>query len=258
MRSVDDDPRFAILTRESGFLEFEVAETAAAVREHYVNLRRGLEVVTSRQIRRLVSDWFVFQQSVATMRPAGGAALGGGAGTFAVDTAVLFPIGRRGIRGELPWNRTSFAEAMASPAPHHEPPTEQLIPTVDRHDALLDAQLAGDAAAVVALLGDDCGLAVRSYAGPGGHLRTAAGRRDVEAALTEELGWWRPESYSVLNRIVTDWYVFADVRWVGAPPGEPGAAGRREIRTALLTPLERDGRFRAVIGYGTDPVPPAP
>jgi hypothetical protein len=67
--SVAPDPRFFVVTREDGKLELEVAETPEAVRDHYVNLRSSFDVLRSRQIRRVVSDWFVFQQSVATMRP---------------------------------------------------------------------------------------------------------------------------------------------------------------------------------------------
>src|ERR1700735_3425009 len=68
MGTVAPDPRFFIVTREQGTLELEVAETLEAVRDHYVNLRSSFDVLRSRQIRRIVSDWFVFQQSVATMR----------------------------------------------------------------------------------------------------------------------------------------------------------------------------------------------
>src|ERR1700733_5974320 len=87
MGTVAPDPRFAILTRESGTLELEGAEAPEAVRTHYLNLRASLDVVKSRQIRRLVGDWFVFQQSVATMRTRAGS--DGPGHEFPVDTAVL-------------------------------------------------------------------------------------------------------------------------------------------------------------------------
>src|ERR1700722_2901308 len=140
MDSVHPEPRFAILTRESGRLELEVAEDPAAVREHYLNLRSSFDVVRSRQLRRTVGDWFVFQQSVATMRtrPTARDDQAGGH-EFAVDTAGVFPIPEGGSRGEIPWHRPSFADAMTTTSRHHEPPTEDLMATVDQFEEFLAA-----------------------------------------------------------------------------------------------------------------------
>src|SRR5580698_4465373 len=91
MGTIASDPRFFVVTKERGTLELEVAETPSAVREHYVDLHSSLDVLRSCQIRRIIGDWFVFQQSVATMRPHAGA-LSGDGHDFAVDTAILFPI----------------------------------------------------------------------------------------------------------------------------------------------------------------------
>jgi hypothetical protein len=256
MESVAPDPRFAVLTRETGALELEVAEVPEAVRDHYLNLRRSLDVVRSRQIRRLVSDWFVFQQSVATMRTRGGSGDGtSGPHEFPVDTAVLFPIGSTGILGEIPWNRTSFTEAMTTRSVHHEPPTEELMETVDLLEEFLAAWRSCDEKNVVDLLEDDCALAIRDLGDPNGSLSTATGKGDVRSALAEQFQAWKPEASTILNLVVTDWYIFSNVRWVGEKRSVSGAWSRHEVSTAQILPLSEGRRFRAILGYGTSPVP---
>ena len=256
MDSVAPTPRFAILTREAGTLELEVAETRDAVRDHYESLRSSLDVVRSRQIRRLVSDWFVFQQSVATLRTRPGTGSPAvGPHDFSVDTAVLFPLAPVGILGEIPWNRTSFAEAMSATSQHHEPPTEELMDTVDRHEAFLEAWSSGNAASVMDLLDDDCALAIRSLTRADGSLCTATGRDEVSAALVEQFRVWKPTAWTILNLVVTDWFIFANVRWVGELRAASGDWSTQELSTATLLPISGAMRFRAILGYGTAPEP---
>jgi hypothetical protein len=254
--TVAPNPRFAILTRESGALEFEIPQTIEGVREHYVNLRSSLDVLRSRQIRRIVSDWFVFQQSVATMRPrVDGDGPTGPDRDFAVDTAVLFPMADTGILGEIPWNRLSFAEAMTTRASHHEPPTEELMNTVDLHEAYVAVWRAADAAGVADLLEEDCGLGIRDCTQPDGPMCVGAGKHEVEARLKEQFRSWKPLDATILNLVVTDWYIFSNVRWVGDFRSPSGAWATHEMSTATILALSASRRIRAIIGYGTAPVP---
>jgi hypothetical protein len=255
METVAPEPRFAILTRESGTLELEVAEVPGAVRAHYLNLRASLDVVQSRQIRRLVGDWFVFQQSVATMRTRAGSDGSGSPHEFPVDTAVLFPIAETGIRGEIPWNRSSFAEAMTTRSRHHEPPTEQLMPTVDLFEEFLTAWRSCDEKNVVDLLEDDCAVAIRSYTDPEGSLCVGTGKDAVRGALAAQFKVWRPEASTVLNLVVTDWYIFSNVRWIGERRSASGSWSAHEVSTATILPISEDQCFRAILGYGTSASP---
>jgi hypothetical protein len=256
MGTVAPDPRFFIVTREDGKLELEVAETPGAVRDHYVNLRSSFDVVRSRQIRRVVGDWFVFQQSVATMRTrAGRDAQTLDPHDFVVDTAVLFPIAAGGILGEIPWNRTSFAEALGTRTIHHEPPTEELMETVDLHEAFLGAWCTGDERKVVDLLEGDCALGIRSCTEAEGPLCTAGGKDAIRRALAEQFRWWKPATFTILNLVVTDWYIFANVRWIGEALSASGTWSPHEMSTATILPISGAQRFRAILGYGTPLVP---
>jgi len=252
--TVAPDPRFFVVTKEQGTLELEVAETPAAVREHYVNLHSSLDVLRSCQIRRIIGDWFVFQQSVATMRPHAETQSGDGH-DFAVDTAIVFPIADGGILGEIPWNRTSFADAMASKTVHHEPPTEELMDAVDLHEALLTAWNSGDESKVVDLLEEDCALGIRSCADAGGALCVGQGKEATRAALAEQFRIWKPATFTILDLVVTDWYVFSSVRWIGSARSNLGTWSPHEMSTATILPISESNRFRAIIGYGTPLIP---
>jgi hypothetical protein len=254
MGTVAPDPRFFIVTREEGTLELEVAETLETVRDHYVNLRSSFDVLRSRQIRRIVSDWFVFQQSVATMRTRAGRDPRG-PHDFAVDTAVFFPIAAGGILGEIPWNRTSFGEAVATRAIHHEPPTEELMETVDLHEAFLGAWCSGDEGRVVDLLDEDSALGIRNCTDAGGSMCTGHGKDAIRRALAEQFRMWKPAMYSILNLVVTDWYIFSNVRWIGEALSESGSWSPHEMSTATILPISEAQRFRAIVGYGTPLVP---
>jgi len=254
--SVAPDPRFFVVTREDGKLELEVAETPEAVRDHYVNLRSSLDVLRSRQIRRIVSDWFVFQQSVATMRTrAGSGNQPGDSHNFAVDTAVLFPIAAGGILGEIPWNRTSFADAISSKTIHHEPPSEELMETVDLHEAFLAAWNSGDESKVVGLLEEDCAMGIRNCTDAGGALCVGEGKDAIRAALAEQFRVWKPATFTILNLVVTDWYIFSNVRWIGTALSGSGTWSSHEMSTATILPISDSKRFRAIIGYGTSLIP---
>lgn len=256
MKTVAPEPRFAIVTQGASGLELEVAETPQAVRHHYVNLRSALDVVRSRQIRRITGEWFVFQQSVATMR-AGADPDGrvGDAHEFPVDTAVLFPIAPGGILGEIPWNRTSFAEAMTTQTAHHEPPTEALIDTVDLHEAFLAAWRSAEEQKVLDLLEDDSALAIRSYSNAQGSMCAAEGKDAIALALAEQFRTWKPIQSTVLDLVVTDWYIFASVRWIGKMRSSSGSWSVHELSTAMTLPVSKSQRFQAIVGYGTTPVP---
>jgi hypothetical protein len=197
----------------------------------------------------------VFQQSVATMRTRQGSDGTGSPHEFPVDMAVLFPIAPTGIRGEIPWNRSSFADARTARSRHHEPPTEELMPTVDRFEEFLAAWRSCDEKNVVDLLEDDCAIAIRNYADPDGSLSVATGKDVVRAALAGQFETWRPEASTILNLVVTDWYVFSNARWIGEWRSPAGDWSTHEVSTATILPISEDQRFRAILGYGTSPLP---
>jgi hypothetical protein len=249
MSTVDSDPRFVVVWPEEDSLSFTPLMGREKVRDHYSGMRQTMDVVAARPVRQVVSDWFVFQENVSTMANGNSEDPGGGLQQFSIETAAFFPVGTDGILGEFTWNRTSFAEAARLSHHFPEPTADGLESIVDLHDALLDALRHADVGAITTLLAEDCIWATRDYAAPGtsDSLIAAAGRKDVTDALHESLAGWAPQTATVLDRVVTSWYVFADVLWTWPAPD-----GERAVRTGTIARLASPGRFAGVIGYGSD------
>jgi hypothetical protein len=144
---------------------------------------------------------------------------------------------------------------MTTRSRHHEAPTEELMPTVDRFEEFLTAWRSCDEKSVVDLLDDDCAIAVRDYTDLDGSLCVGTGKDAVRAALAGQFEQWRPEASTILNLVVTDWYVFSNVRWIGEWRSPSGDWSTREVSTATILPISEDQRFRALLGYGTPPLP---
>jgi hypothetical protein len=58
----------------------------------------------------------------------------------------------------------------------------------------------------------------------------------------------------VVNRVVTAWYVFAELAWRlrARSPESLGVSGDFDLKTAALFPVDENGRILAELGYGTD------
>jgi hypothetical protein len=64
----------------------------------------------------------------------------------------------------------------------------------------------------------------------------------------------QPQHVSIVNRRVTDWYVFSEELWFLRPVG----GDARQCRTATIYPLTQDGLFEGAFGFGRDMEAPAP
>ena len=102
MSTVSADPWFPLPDRLPTGLTLAVVEGTAAVTAYYAERSEGYVVLGSNQLKQLVADWYVFNESAATLRQTG--AIGTvpvGDAEFVVQSAVLFPTAADGIRGEI-------------------------------------------------------------------------------------------------------------------------------------------------------------
>jgi hypothetical protein len=252
MSTVSSDPWFPLPERLPAGLALTVVEGTAGVTEYYAERSEGYVVVGSNQLKQFVSEWYVFNESAATLRQTGaiGAVLAGDA-EFVVQSAVLFPTAADGIRGEIALTRYPFDDVITGQVPAPTAPMGPLayLPVAElEHSALLDRMLDGlRAGDVHALVTPDHQLAVR-VDGPGAPTRFEChdGTSSADALVALFAG---ADDLTVLARVTTDWYVFAE--YVAVFDSATAADGGRQRRLVAIHPV-CDGKFEGTFGYGFD------
>ena len=259
--TITDDCRFILVfqdRRKGPF--FQIITTKEGARNHYLRARGFQEVVNSNHLTQVATDWYVFYESLATLRLVGDIAGVKGEGQpFALSSLALFPVAADGIIGEVPWSRYELRDTVRGTVPvpqaaSHLPLTEAR--NVETHDRFLTAMQRGDIDAVLDLLPPDCVWATRNYFLPGGPVVAAKGKEEVRCYLQAMRDSVQVVGLTVLNRTVKSWYVFAEVLWrlrrIGPPSGGSPAGQELELRTAAIYPVTEDGLLLGELGYGTD------
>lgn len=191
----------------------------------------------SRFLSQLATDWYVFVDNVPTR-------LWHEDGEFkTAQTVTMFATDdANGITGEYAWQR-HYAPVDA---PGDVP--DRALHNLELHERLLAAMCSGDSAGLKSTLAPGCIWAQRDYRSDvaGGAIVNLT---DADAAVAHVAQWHaalKPVHVSILNRRVTDWYVFAEELWVV----EPAGGGRRQYRAAVIYAVDAAGDFEAVLGFG--------
>lgn len=268
MATVSADPYFPLVDHDGqGGTILQLLTDTESVERYYAARHGSYEIVESRQIAAVTADFYTFRESVATLRPVGdvGGVRGDGS-LFQVNSAVLFPTGEDGIGGELVWTRFPFgdivAERVKRPAPLAGPehlPNDRLR-SADAHDAYLDAWRRGDVDAMAADLAPDCRWQRRVRGLDHTRLISASGRDETRSALSSVGAHRPPTVVDVLNRVVTEWYVFCDLYLELELEAVDGGHDQVTARHIALHPVDDDGRLRGELGdmvvLGTGEQPP--
>jgi hypothetical protein len=206
------------------------------VYDYYAKRAESYVVVASSQLRSISSDWYVFNESAATLRPGDGP-------EFVVNSAILFPTDDDGIRGEICITRHPFADVAAGQVP--KTPVDASFPAVEmRNAALLDTWLAAlqqeGAEGVTALLSPTHSLALRLDDPQGTpSIHSARDGAAVARSICEIFSGSR--DVALVSRVVSAWYVFGEY----AVSLEGGA-----IRRIALVQSCEGGRLTSSFGYG--------
>ena len=197
----------------------------------------------SRLLSQLATDWYVFVENVPTRLWIEDGSM------RTVQTVTMFVTDDEdGITGEYAWQRYYPATQASGDGAMDLP--ERALKNLSQHQELLDAICKGDRPAISSLLDPACIWAQRNY------LRATEGGEILElrgaGAAADHLSQWHaalnPEHVSILNRRVTDWFVFSEELWVVRPAGGP----RRQHRTAVIYPVNEAGLFEAALGFGRE------
>lgn len=246
MDTIGAHPHFAMPLQPGKFAIISGRDDVDAMYKASVS---NAEPKASRVLSQLATDWYMFIENVPTRH---WVALDA---PLTVQTLTIFVTDdEAGITGEYAWQR-SYAPP-ANPASAGEVPLpERELANLERHEALLAALVAGDATALTALIDPGCVWAQRDYRRevPGGGILALRNAAEIADWLPDWHAQLRPQHVSIINRRVTDWYVFSEELWLVQPGGQP-----RQCRTATIYPLTLDGRFEAALGFGLPMAEPAP
>jgi len=247
-KTISKDVFFAVPNRTRAGNELPpgtVLTTYDQVRDYYAGRLDSYAVLDSRPLRSIAGDWYVFNDSAATLRGTGAVGDADAAGAeFVVNSAVLFPTADDGIRGEICVTRHPFDDVVRGLAPHvvAEPasyPAREMRHSA-RLDDLVDALRSGSPENVGALLAPSHTVATRVDAEDGTpSISTARTRADAQRILTDIFAGAR--DVAIVTRVATDWYVFAEY-CIDLGDG-------RVRRFAATHPIE-DGVFTGTFGYG--------
>jgi hypothetical protein len=207
-----------------------VLTSSDEVRGYYANRSGSYVVRASNQLKSVVSDWYSFNESSATLLGTGMVGSVDASGReFVVNSSVLFPAAPEGIRGEICATRHPFEDVVRGSVLASESPELE-------NAALLDSFVGGlrsrswslafhDAHTLAVRVDDDVYVA-----------RDVAGSRDAFASMFGDA-----EDVTLLVRLATSWYLFAEYLVL--------LPGGRARRIAMIHPVE-GGRVTGSFGLG--------
>lgn len=257
--SITRECRYPMLHRgDDGQLRLDVITDQDGARAYYSQMRQGVDIVASRQIRRITTEWYVFNHSLATMRHTG--PVGGLAGTGRehwVQSTTLFPVTEDGILGEVPWNRHTWAEIVQG-VPEREPraadPLAVQLRASDALDAYAGALRSGDPS-LGGVVTPDFRVASRNYFSPAaGPMLVTETQQAAAASLRALHRAVEVLDLTVINRCADEWFVFAELLWRlrSRDRSLVPVDGEFDLKTAAIYPVDGQGRLVAELGYGTD------
>ena len=246
MDTVGKHPHFAMMLQPG-----QVAVLSG--RDDIDSMYKGSVALAAPQASRLLSqrasDWYMFIENVPTR-------LWMANGEFkTVQTVTLFVTDdENGITGEYAWQR-HYPQIPGINVDGETLP-ERSLNNLQLHESLLDAVCRGDTAALASTLEPDCIWAQRDYRNTveGGEIVNLQSATTAADFVEQSHAVLNPLQVSVLNRQVTDWYVFAEELWVV----EPADGECRQYRTAVVYAVSEAGKFEAVLGFGTALEAPSP
>jgi hypothetical protein len=230
-----------------GTVRAPVLTTWDEIRGAYEQVRGTSDMLSNEPLIEVRGTWYVFQESVSVGRPKATGVVSDGThllGMFPVSTG-------KGITGELVWPRVPAAMLGRGEVPADLPtdPLRQRRDLLALHDRYVAAFAAGDADGMVDAMNDDVQSGVRDYVRDTGALTELQGKeanRAYYAALFEK---YDIQSVELLDRVVQEWFVFAELR-VTAVPRAGGAPVAFHVAEYYVT--ANDGKFFVRIGHGTD------
>jgi hypothetical protein len=248
---VPDGPwAWAIMTyaQPDGSIALPVHTTYEGIEEMYKMIRGHSDVVSVEPVLEIRGAWYSFHEDVATSREKA-------TGTVTErEMLLILPVTNGpGVTGELAWVRMDRA-LLGKGLPLAEPknPLEMRRHMLALHDGFLDALRRNDAEGMVATFSKGCQSAIRDYVEDTG---TLTGLDDLSGFKNHYEAFFHlfeVQSVEVLQRVIQDWYLFAEIRVEVLGRSGEQRGSRSAFHTVSLFVPGKEDKFIVYIGHGTD------
>lgn len=219
--------------------------TMADLRKSYEDLHRVSLVRKMQAVAEIRGDWYAFVYGL-------GEGLIKSTGQIVhTPTAVLFPtMGKQGITGELFWRRSATGAPFTG---GRDGPLAAETAILNRHETYLEAVRKRDVRAITSLFHPAAQVGVRDHVNDTGTLADLHNAEELLRYLTSFHTRFRVLEVSSVQRLVTDWFVFAELLWIVEDINDAGK--RKKFYTAEHAEVRPDGLFASLIGHGTERSP---
>jgi hypothetical protein len=218
------------------------------IEEMYKMIRGASDVLSAEPVIDVRGTWYAFLEVFTRSRlKATGEERG-------MEMVLVLPVTTGpGITGELAWTKLprEFLGRDLQVAEPREPIDMRRL-LLALHDEYLDALRAHDAAGMTKVFSSSCYCAVRDYVEDTGSLAALDDLAGLQSHYEAFFQRFEVQSVEVLERVVQDWYVFAEVRLEVLERSGDDAGTRYAFHTASLFAPGKEDKFIVQIGHGSD------
>lgn len=234
-----------------GSIVLPVHTTYEGIEEMYRLIRGHSDVLSAEPMVDVRGTWYSFQEDYARTRTKSTGE------EQAHEMVLVLPVtSGNGITGELCWWRIE-KDRLGKGVEAAEPktPVDMRCHMLALHDRFLDALRGGDADGMVSGFSRGCQSAIRDYVEDTGTITGLDDLDELRAHYQRFFDLYQVQSASVLERVVQEWYLFAEVRLEVVARSGPAHGDLMAFHTASLLIPGREDKFIVQIGHGTDIAP---
>ncbi|HEY6531368.1 MAG TPA: hypothetical protein VIY72_03635 [Acidimicrobiales bacterium] len=237
--------------RPDGSVMIPIATTREEIADCYRVTRTRSNVLGFEALVEVRGAWYTFQEGVSL------AYVPSTATHSETETLILFPVtSATGITGELAWWKMPREQLGSGRAEAVEPTVVAPLPVrrdvLAMHERYVEALRGARAADLADVFEVGIQSAVRDYVEDTGTLVGLDGLADHQDFYDRLFRRYEVDDVLLLERVVQDWYVFAELRITVRPRSGPDQGRPFGFNIAEFLVPAADGRFIARIGHGTD------
>jgi len=237
-----------MIPQPDGSIVLPVHTSHEGIEEMYTMIRGHSDVLGAEPVLEVRGEWYSMHEDVATSQEKA-------TGDVSEREMVLvLPVTNGpGITGELAWvrmDRTLLGKDL--PVAEPKSPREIRRHLLGLHNQLMEALRANDADGVVALFSPGCQSAIRDYVEDTGTITGLDDLAGLRNHLRAFFDLYEVQSVELLQRVVEEWYLFAELRVEVTARSGAEEGNRLAFHTATVLVPGKEDKFIVQIGHGTD------